>query len=281
MPHAAKKKSPAGPLLFVLLWMLMASGCATVFNRHTDNMDLTSDPTGAFVTLDEGTITCTTPCHLQFTEKKTIIPGTIGKRGYQSQEISVRRPIHWGFWADLAFGLYGLPGMAIDWLTGSMRGYRNLHVQLEKGDDSLQLKPVDVHVLYPEEKISDKIRELRPDLETATRKTALDEIYRRLANEQSAGRKLDLDALIQEVLAATATAHPAASHNAALVSIQEKYPEAFVLETMRTYYGTSDKGKEAQIMEGIYQQLLAMAKMGERLDLDEAIRREMQGITPP
>ena len=210
----------------------MTGGCATVFNRHADNMDLTSEPTGAFVTLDEGTITCTTPCHLQFAEKKKIIPGTIKKHGYKSQEITVRRPIHWGFWVNLALGVFGLPGLAIDWISGSMRGYVNLHVRLEEGeDDKSEQQPAttDIHVLLPP----------------------------------------------------LAPLHPAAPSNAALARMREKYPEAFVLETLRTYYGALEQEKEGEIMGGIYQQLLGMEKMGERIDLDEAIHRQMEGVTPP
>lgn len=106
-------------IVFVTAAAMGLAGCATVTRGTTDQMQIQSEPSGAYVrtSLNQS---CTTPCTLQV-GRKDEFSVVISKPGYATQEVQVRTQIAGsgaaGFAGNIIAG--GVVGMGVDAATGA------------------------------------------------------------------------------------------------------------------------------------------------------------------
>ena len=91
-------------------------GCGTIIHGTTQELGLTSDPTGATVIIDgndhgESPVTA----ELSRKDKHTVL---VTLDGYQSHEMIVNRKVSGWVWGNIVFG--GLIGLGVDAITGGM-----------------------------------------------------------------------------------------------------------------------------------------------------------------
>lgn len=109
------------------------AGCATVTRGTTDQMTVTSDPSGARVTTSLAQ-SCETPCTFTVGRKDEFVV-TITADGYKTQEIPVKTQLAGagaaGFAGNVLLG--GVIGMGVDAATGSTLEHvpNPVHAQLE------------------------------------------------------------------------------------------------------------------------------------------------------
>ncbi len=119
------------PLLLVLL--IIAAGCATIFEGTKATVNVTSAPASAAVEvkLASGiTInTAKTPATFSLNKKNTYVV-VVKMEGYQEQSVYIDQKINNWFFGNLCFG--GVVGMAIDFLDGAMWNLEpnQIHVEL-------------------------------------------------------------------------------------------------------------------------------------------------------
>ena len=98
---------------------LAVSGCATVTRGTTDQVQITSEPSGADVRTSMGP-TCVTPCTLQVSRKDEFTV-TVSKAGFVEENVPVKTQIAGsgaaGFAGNVLLG--GLIGMGADAYTGA------------------------------------------------------------------------------------------------------------------------------------------------------------------
>lgn len=120
--------------LFILGVALMAGGCATVTRGTTDQITVTSEPSGARVTTSLQQ-SCISPCTFTVALKDEFIV-SIAADGYKTQEVPVKTEIAGrgaaGFAGNLLLG--GPIGMGVDAATGSTLEHvpNPVNVTLEK-----------------------------------------------------------------------------------------------------------------------------------------------------
>ena len=102
--------------LFVLSSLPLLVGCASIIHGTTQQIGISSSPTGAEVTVD-GMQHGITPVVVDLKRKDThTIHVTLD--GYQPFEIPLTRSVSGWVWGNLVFG--GIPGLAIDAITGGL-----------------------------------------------------------------------------------------------------------------------------------------------------------------
>ena len=98
---------------------LAVSGCATVTRGTTDQVQITSEPSGSDVRTSMGP-TCVTPCTLQVSRKDEFTV-TVSKAGFVEENVPVKTQIAGsgaaGFAGNVLLG--GLIGMGADAYTGA------------------------------------------------------------------------------------------------------------------------------------------------------------------
>jgi hypothetical protein len=98
---------------------LCVSGCATVTRGTSEDMQITSEPSGARASTSTG-FSCTTPCTLTVNRKDEFVV-KFDEAGYRSQEIPVKTQIAGagaaGFAGNIVAG--GIVGMVADAATGA------------------------------------------------------------------------------------------------------------------------------------------------------------------
>jgi hypothetical protein len=120
-------------IFLLVLLALTTAGCATVTRGTTDQMTVTSTPTGAHVTTSLAQ-SCLSPCTFNVSRKDEFIV-TVAADGYKSQEIPVKTQLAGngaaGFAGNLLLG--GVVGMGVDVATGSTLEHvpNPIHVDLE------------------------------------------------------------------------------------------------------------------------------------------------------
>lgn len=104
---------------FVLTSLIALAGCATVTRGTTNQVQITSEPSGAMVRTSLNH-TCTTPCTLTI-ERKAEFSVVFTKDGYAEQVIEVKAQLAGagaaGFAGNVIAG--GIVGMGVDAATGS------------------------------------------------------------------------------------------------------------------------------------------------------------------
>jgi len=95
---------------------LLVSGCATILNTTTQEVEIKSNPPNAKITIDNKKFGVT-PQIVNIERKKdhTI---KFELEGYQLYEIQVTTKLSGWIWLNILNGF--IPGMAIDYLTGSL-----------------------------------------------------------------------------------------------------------------------------------------------------------------
>jgi hypothetical protein len=106
-------------VIIVLVCAVLLGGCATITRGTSDQMQITSEPSGARATTSTG-FSCITPCSLTVSRKDEFIV-KFEAPGYQLQEIPVKTQIAGagvaGFAGNVIVG--GIVGMAADAATGA------------------------------------------------------------------------------------------------------------------------------------------------------------------
>ena len=105
-------------LLFVSIIALSAllSSCATLLNTTTQDIEVKSTPSGAKITIDNKKFG-NTPQIVNIERKKDHIV-KFELDGYQIYETQITTKISFWFWGNIVNGI--IPGMVIDYLTGSL-----------------------------------------------------------------------------------------------------------------------------------------------------------------
>jgi hypothetical protein len=108
------KKAVNSSLIAILLFSFF--GCSTILNTTTQEIEIKSTPTGARISIDNKKFG-TTPQVVNIERKKDHAV-KFELEGYQVYETQLTTKISFWFWGNILNGL--IPGMAIDYLTGSM-----------------------------------------------------------------------------------------------------------------------------------------------------------------
>jgi hypothetical protein len=139
------------PLFFFASAALLSGGCASIVHGPSQDVSVTSQPTGATVSVSNGT-TVVTPAvlHLQRGTDYTL---TITKAGMATQVIQLKGEVAGWFWGNAPLLLLGiLPGLvggAVDFATGAAYELRPENVvvvlspaiELPKASDLLDASP--------------------------------------------------------------------------------------------------------------------------------------------
>jgi hypothetical protein len=106
-------------LAIVLALAAACGGCASITRGHTNQVQITSQPSGAEARTSMGHA-CTTPCTLQFNRKDEFVV-TISKPGFHTEEIPVVTRVAGAGVAGIAGNviLGGVVGMAVDASSGA------------------------------------------------------------------------------------------------------------------------------------------------------------------
>jgi hypothetical protein len=107
-------RAPAG--LILLSSLLLAAGCASIMHGTSEQIGISSSPTGAQVTVD-GVEHGVTPMVADLKRKDTHIV-RVSMAGYEPFEMALTRHVSGWVWGNLVFG--GIPGLAIDAITGGL-----------------------------------------------------------------------------------------------------------------------------------------------------------------
>jgi hypothetical protein len=149
------------------LALALASGCATLASRREETFKVTSEPSGADVSLDcaPDSGARTTPASFVIARKTPDCTVTIQKAGFETQTVVVERGVNRWTWANLPIALFGigvmgmsgfsedpdnglqagaaitlvgLGGLAIDGMTGQLHDHdpKTLHVKLRPSPDT-------------------------------------------------------------------------------------------------------------------------------------------------
>lgn len=101
--------------LIIVISMFLNS-CATLLNTTTQDIEIKSSPAGARISVDNKKFGLT-PQTVNIERKKDHMV-KIELDGYQTYETMITTKISFWFWGNICNGF--IPGMAIDFFTGSM-----------------------------------------------------------------------------------------------------------------------------------------------------------------
>jgi PEGA domain-containing protein len=102
--------------LLVVAGFVLISACATIMHGSSQEVGISSSPTGAKVTIDNMPLGVTpVVAHLRRKDNHTI---KIEMDGYQPFEMATTRKVSGWVWGNIVFG--GLIGLAVDAITGGL-----------------------------------------------------------------------------------------------------------------------------------------------------------------
>lgn len=113
---AARPTFPALVALAALLQILLLGGCASIMHGTSQQVAVSSSPTGAQVTVN-GIALGTTPVLADLKRKDNHVV-RVSLDGYAPFEMALTRSTSGWVWGNLVFG--GLPGLAVDAITGGL-----------------------------------------------------------------------------------------------------------------------------------------------------------------
>jgi hypothetical protein len=96
--------------------LVFATGCASIMQGSNQNVGMSSTPTGAKIMVDNRDMGVT-PASVRLSRKDNHTV-RLELPGYQPYEMQLSRKTSGWVWGNLVFG--GIPGLAIDAITGSM-----------------------------------------------------------------------------------------------------------------------------------------------------------------
>jgi len=143
------------PLLAALA-ALSLSACATAIRGTSEDVAITSAPSGASVKLSTG-LTCETPCNLKIERKQEFV-ASFSKPGYEPQDISVTTRVAGGGVAASAGNIIlgGVIGLGVDAYSGA----------------TLEHDPNPVHATLVPQALPSAQKRLRPAKPKATAPTS-------------------------------------------------------------------------------------------------------------
>ena len=109
-------------LLAVLALTTLSTGCASVVKGTTQDIPVSSEPSGADVLLD-GNFVGTTPTSIKM-RRKTDHLVTIQKDGYEARAVPVVKNVGGAVWGNIIAG--GLVGWGVDAVSGAQYNLRTL-----------------------------------------------------------------------------------------------------------------------------------------------------------
>jgi hypothetical protein len=123
----------------------MVLACATIMHGSSQEVGISSQPTGATITVD-GLSTGKTPVTAKLS-RKDIHRVAITLEGYQPFEITTTRKTSGWVWGNIVFG--GLIGLAVDAITGGLYDVRPEQIsgQLSKTGASVQIHGDHLYVI--------------------------------------------------------------------------------------------------------------------------------------
>ncbi len=123
--------------------------CATIMHGSSQEISISSQPTGATVTVD-GQPAGTTPIAARL-RRKDIHRVTITMDGYQPFEMVTTRKTSGWVWGNIVFG--GLIGLAVDAITGGLYDVKpdQIAAQMARTGASATLRDADLYVLLVRE----------------------------------------------------------------------------------------------------------------------------------
>jgi uncharacterized protein YceK len=121
-------------VLLSLCIVLLATGCATIILSSTQQVGISSSPTGASVTIDDEP-KGETPIIAKLSRKDNHVI-KIEMEGYEPFEIKTTRSTSGWVWGNIVFG--GLIGLAVDAITGGMYVIKpeQIETELKKQESS-------------------------------------------------------------------------------------------------------------------------------------------------
>lgn len=102
-------------LLLVISFGLAVVGCATIMSGRMQQLPVTSNPTGATVTV--GSTKQTTPATFNLDRKAAVYEVVVEKEGYEPVTIVLKKGMNGWVWGNILLG--GIIGLIIDTSTGS------------------------------------------------------------------------------------------------------------------------------------------------------------------
>jgi len=140
--------SRTGPLaasLGIGIASAVVLACATIVHGSSQTVGISSQPTGANITVD-GLVVGKTPVGAKLS-RKDLHKVSITMEGYQPFEITTTRKTSGWVWGNLVFG--GLIGLAVDAITGGIYVVRPEQVsgQLSKAGASMEVQGDHLYVI--------------------------------------------------------------------------------------------------------------------------------------
>jgi hypothetical protein len=134
--------------LLLAIILVVANGCASIFNGNASMLNIMTNPENATVTIKGSQsgekIVQHTPCNITLNKGSDYMV-KIEFAGYQSENIIIRREIAGWFWGNILLG--GVIGMVIDYSTNNMWTHSptNINIDLSK----LSSLPETISIDYP------------------------------------------------------------------------------------------------------------------------------------
>ena len=148
-------------LVILTLALTLASGCATIMSRPDETITVTSEPSGAEVSVNcgSGTTVLITPARFVIARKSSDCTATLQKAGFQRETARLEQGVNRWTWGNLpiaiigitalgmsgfsddpnhsalvggAIAVVGLGGLVVDRMTWKLRDHdpKTLHIQL-------------------------------------------------------------------------------------------------------------------------------------------------------
>ena len=133
-------------LLLCSLIMLAGSGCSTIMSGSTQEIPISSTPSGAKVTADNGT-SITTPGSIVL-RRKSAHTLVAEYPGYEQKQQKLEKKLNNWVWGNILIG--GIIGLAIDMVSGSVNELKPKEVHFRFGE-STEESSEEVTILYKDE----------------------------------------------------------------------------------------------------------------------------------
>ncbi len=139
-------------LLLIVTLGVMVGGCASVTRGTTENIAISSTPSGAeaVVTGLDVPTTCLTPCAV-VAKRNADITVTLQKEGYEPQTVQLTKEVPGtgaaGFAGNLLLG--GIAGMGVDAATGAATDHKPNPVIVTLQPSAPPPRPVEPHKKRP------------------------------------------------------------------------------------------------------------------------------------
>jgi hypothetical protein len=131
--HGLQDLRGASARLLPSLAFLFSAGCATIVSGGSQKVRLTSNPSGAMVTVDGSTQRATTPGEIVLPRNTSGYVLHFRKEGYEDSKQRLQSTMNGWVWGNLVFG--GLIGLIVDFSSGAANSLTPgaVHVEMKPG----------------------------------------------------------------------------------------------------------------------------------------------------